>query len=415
MYIYCQIPNKQCNYSSLQERCEHCSKRNLHCVKVWGPEKRKAQDVLLDVSGDTLPLMSSISMISDSDLSERELFYLRCIYMHNSKYNYWLSPIVQHLWHAYGLIFTDKTLLYSVMAEYVVTAPESERLPQQMIDYYYFKSIFHRNLMVKIRRNEILETHLFAILFAIVGCINEPGKSDSELRVHQRGFLEISKLLTSQQSREKVRVANPLQYLYKHVLSLVWRMSSCWEEDNYMMSVDYQTYQLTESLPVPETILDPRTTLGLPPCYWKYRDPPTWETLTFSLYDNIRALYGCFQTSFRTTKERSRVATTGVNIAVCTIRTRISDMHKLPWVDKVLLQVIQWKYCADLIVIGVSWTRTTLPMFFGHHLASVFRACLFSASGNSYGNGISVARCETYANLKHRRPVSSYRNHMLAR
>ena len=299
-----------------------------------------AEDMLLDVSGDTLPLMSSISMISDSNLSERELFYLRCIYMYNSKYNGWLPTIIQHLWHAYGLIFTDKTLLYSVMAEYVVTTPEPERLPQRMMDYYHFKSIFHRNLMVKIRRNEILETHLFAILFAIVGCINEPEKSDSELRVHHRGFLEILKLLTSQQSRPKVRAASPLQYLYKHVLSLVWRMSSCWEEDDYIVSVDYQTYQLTEILPVPETILDPRTTLGLPPCYWKYRGPPTWEALTYSLHDNIRALYGCFQTSFRTTKERSRVARTGVNIIVCTIRTRLSDMRKLSSVDKALQQVI---------------------------------------------------------------------------
>lgn len=338
--IQFEISNMECVYSSEQEPCEYCSSKNITCIKVWASSSGETRRNVHKYEEPFLSL--PLSIVMDAELPDRELLYLQHLYMRKSIPDLdGLGMILPNLWNAYGFVFADKTLLYSVMADYVLTAPDSIVSSNRLVDYVHFKSRFQGSLVAVINRKEVSECHLFAVLFAIFTCINEPTRNYSELRSHQRGFLRILKILISQQSRNDLPDASPLRHLYPYVLSYVRRMSSNWKAEDTMPCLDYEMHVLAHSITTLSSASDLQVTCGIPLQFWNSDGRPSWQGLTYSVYDDIRSLYGCFRTVFSTNKEQpiSDLTTSQVIYTIHHIQRKIKVMQNLESVFKVFHMV----------------------------------------------------------------------------
>lgn len=137
------------------------------CTKVWGPQRnteaQSGSDVVTALS--TYP----VSLIADSNLSARDLYYLRYLVANNSACCFTaLGTIFRYLWTSFGfnLASSSPLLRYSAMASAAmdISCRSGGAIP---LEYYEYVSLFHDGLLSAIKENNVDETHLFALSLAV--------------------------------------------------------------------------------------------------------------------------------------------------------------------------------------------------------------------------------------------------------
>jgi hypothetical protein len=131
---------------------------------------------------------------------------------------------------------------------------------------------------------------------------------------------------------------------------------------------------LAESTPLPASVPDARTTFALPAKYWlNTGGTPTWQGLEWSMSDDIRALFSCFQTMLMVNRDDRQysVYAKPVDASLRTLRQKIIDMQKLPCVrdifDFVLSQAWMHSYGRfDILNCQYNHPSTTQWTNFGH-------------------------------------------------
>ena len=118
--------------------------------------------------------------------------YIRKVYFYNNNSSCF-GVILQNIWNAYGLTFTDGTLLYSVLA--LVAQLKLMWVPSQQIDHYTFVSQFHNNLLTAIKRIAISECHFFARIFELIS------SKRCNRSIHAKGLVNVLRLLNKQHEK----------------------------------------------------------------------------------------------------------------------------------------------------------------------------------------------------------------------
>ena len=160
----------QCVYESVDDPCEFCVQRNRKCKKVWGPLRSIESQNDSDIGPEVRALSKyPVSLISDSNLSAQDLYYLRYLFDVNSRCTFSaLGTIFRYLWESYGFNLSNSSgcLLPSAMASAAIdnACRVGGAIPTE---YYEYISRFHEDLLGSIRANKVDETHLFALSLAI--------------------------------------------------------------------------------------------------------------------------------------------------------------------------------------------------------------------------------------------------------
>lgn len=250
-------------------------------------------------------LPARLNLIQDSHLSDQEIFFLR--YLHQGYRNLTYcdeNVILQHLWNAYGYIFSDRCLLYAALAYscqfYYWKSPKSFQISSMALKlrdqtYSEFVSRFQRALMNAIQKDEITECHLFAIWLILYNSFYDR----QFVATHIRGFLTVLRYISTyrQEPETAARGVRRLPYLHHLALSFIWVFEF---EDALQVSdrlpLLWEIHQVKEEVSVPRTVPDVRATRGLPAQYWlQTRGDPLWWALMGNLrYEKI-SLFICFQ------------------------------------------------------------------------------------------------------------------------
>ena len=283
-----QCINIQCVFVSEDIPCEHCAERNLACVKVLGPKKTGTRDLIhSEFEGGKSVIASPLSLIVDSDLSDRELFYLRRMHStYQNDFEGYHSIILQNLWSVYGLVFRDKALLYGVLAwQMWFPKPYEQKLalpPSQRVDFHTFKSGFHNHLMRALKRHEVSECHFFALYFAIDCFVRRRESPITEMRVYQRILLEVFKRFARRGGEHGQERHVPLQYLHPFVLSWLRMRDVTAIFDSGWVAPDpelaYVLYNVDEEF-LPSSMVDERLVLK------RLRSSKDWETVSWFEWD----------------------------------------------------------------------------------------------------------------------------------
>jgi hypothetical protein len=287
---------------------------------------------------------AEVVFFADANFSNNESTYIDTLFQKHgsSTDSTCASVILQHLWKEYGMVFADPTLMYSILAwgssfDCRFVAPR-----QRLRDHWTYKSIFLSNLGQAIVRDEINECHFFAVLFAVLTSfyrisdnaersLREFDLDNEELTFHQKGLLRILQKLGEQRSQRVSPMNQPLQYLYNYALSLV----RLWASEGSAASINYEMHLLAENTALPVSVPDARATFALPAKYWlSTGGTPTWQGLEWSISDDIRALFSCFQTILMLNQDDRQysVYTKPLEASICALRQKIVDMQKLPCV-----------------------------------------------------------------------------------
>jgi hypothetical protein len=234
------------------------------------------------------------------------------------------------LWKEYGIVFVDDALLYSVLAWASSFECRFEGSGKRLNDHLTYKAKFQASLRSAIRRDEITESHFFAALFAVLTSFHEISangertlrefKADNdELKAHQQGLLQILRRLGRH---------GPLQSLYNYALSLV----RLWASESAVANINYEMHVVAEETPLPMTVTDPRATFALPARFWlDTGGTPTWQGLEWSMSDDIRALFSCFQMMLNGSDQ--------LDYSIRALRQKITDMQRLPCVSAIFSYV----------------------------------------------------------------------------
>lgn len=269
-----------------------------------------------------------VSVFVDTNFFHDESVYLAKLFTEHcsSTDSTCTSVILQNLWKEYGIVFADDALLYSVLAWASSFECRFEGSGKRLNDHLTYKAKFQSSLRLAIRRDEITDSHFFAALFAVLTSFHEISASgertlrefkadNDELKAHQQGLLQILRRLRSRHG--------PLQYLYNYALSLV----RLWASESAVANINYDMHLVAEETPLPMTVTDPRATFALPARFWlDTGGTPTWQGLEWSMSDDIRALFSCFQMMLNGSDP---------NHSIRTLRQKITDMQRLPCVSAI--------------------------------------------------------------------------------
>ena len=198
------------------------------------------------------------SLITDTNLNETELFYLRWIHdkIGCDRAKDEGEIILPHLWSAYGTTFEDKSLLYATLC-FALYRHRGRFFSSSLDDEIKsrFLSLCHNSLLDAITANTISECHLFAT-FLLMECYKF---SDSEYKAHQEGFVAILKFLL--ENKDKLPQTDfRVQYLHYFMCNstVTWRsrrVGTAWT--------------LLDHIPVPDRDYEPRVLEMLPPSFWR--------------------------------------------------------------------------------------------------------------------------------------------------
>jgi hypothetical protein len=186
--------------------------------------------------------------------------------------------------------------------------------------------------MAAINAKEVSECHLFGLFFSIVAA--GLMKEFLDMRVYQRGFIDVLTFLMAQSPSDSLRTAH-LRYVYNYMLSVVRR---CFQvliaEDMTAISpIPYQLHLVADRLSILQNIPDCRLTEGFPPSYWLATGGQvTWRALTWSSANDIAALRGALSLLLKRGRPRTADATREVIGILRSVRQNISDMQKIPCV-----------------------------------------------------------------------------------
>lgn len=180
-------------------------------------------------------IMSPISLIYDSELSDLQLQLLRQLHQFfgDSSFGSY-SVILQHLWFTYGMVFEDKCLHYAVMA---FSSAGVFGTIVRKVQTLEFLSKVNWHLMSAIKTNTVSESHLFAIFFATVASEGNLAKKYSlsrsreereyisrSKRIYDTGFLEVMRHLNSERKNIRNPRNFPLSSLWRYILSQMYRI-----------------------------------------------------------------------------------------------------------------------------------------------------------------------------------------------
>jgi hypothetical protein len=191
------LSNIQCIFDSDEAKCENCSSKNLECVKVWGPKTETWLNAVAARITESVP--PTVSLIRDINLSCQENSRLRRIYQYTIEYpDFPPSIILQHLWNICSSTFDDEALLYSILA----WRAGEDKAPVTEIQQY--TSRFQNRLRETIQQDSVVELHLFAIIFAVLGARGQ--RDPNSQRVHLNGMTAILHHLNSSRCQHEFRL-----------------------------------------------------------------------------------------------------------------------------------------------------------------------------------------------------------------
>ena len=274
-----KLSNIQCVYDSDESTCENCSSKGLECVKVWGP-KTEAWLNAVTATINQLAVPPSVSVIADTNLTYQENSRLRRIYRYTlERRDNSDAIILQHLWNVCSSTFDDEALLYSILAW---DAARDRSASVTELDQYCYR--FQKHLRHAMQRDAVVELHLFAVIFAVMGVRNQD--SQGTLAVHLKGMVGMLHHFNSPRFQGEFR----LRYLHHYAVS--------WSRGYGPTAVCGNAYEIhvaAQMIPVPLTLPDPRIAVGPSVQAWgTERDIPD-EAILWSMWDEHQGLYGCFE------------------------------------------------------------------------------------------------------------------------
>ena len=237
--------NGKCEYTLEDEPCQYCTRRKLKCEKVLGP--KKARSVSSRSSGSSAisspelaPATNSqvvstpISLITDSELSDRELYLLRRLFRRHqsNRITSCVGVLLQNLWNTYGSVFVDKSLLYAALTfeSYWNNYSESNHAtgkwsPTGSWEYYTLKSRFHEFLSNAISENRISECNFFALFMASQSSLSGEASFKEDLNVYQQGMVRILKSLKeTEENNDSNKKLQHLRSLHPFIFSFTRRI-----------------------------------------------------------------------------------------------------------------------------------------------------------------------------------------------
>lgn len=328
------------------EDCERCSINEFNCIKANFPQTGSKQ---LGDQNTTIHLPSALALIVDSELTEQQNSYLRNLYnKHGSQaLKTCTSVILQHLWDTYGAVFTDKPLLYAVMAWASSFDTNQIELAARLRDHRELRAQLKRAIGEAVREGEISESLLFASFFAILthfhevkdDNVREFSSDNPDLTLYLQVFLGFLRKLNLDRALNLNSTPSHLQYLYNYVLSLI----RLWASEGTEPHLNYLLTLAAENIPIPDNVPDNRATFALPARFWLNKSGSlNWQGLEWSVSDDIRALHSCFQMMINLDPTKKTYTSYSSQIAgsLGHLAQKVTDMRKLGSVAEIFRMVL---------------------------------------------------------------------------
>jgi hypothetical protein len=296
-----------------------------------------------------------MGVFRDTNLSDRDLNYLNALWRQysNPGRQDCVSVVLQNLWSTYGFTFGDETLLYSILAWQSSFNLRYTSSRDRVGDHLRYKKRFHQALIKSAQENTASEPHFFGALFAVLSGFHEIRDEDAvlttrkfngengELRTFQLIMLLILKKLNEMEAFEQEPGSRKLQFLYNYVLSLV----RLWASESATAAINYDMHIVSEKIPMPKgQVNDKRATYALPAQYFlRLGLTPDWQGIEWSLSDDIRALFSCFQkmlTLNRDEQAEDSPANELLKTSLKVLRAKVLKMQELPAIQNVLQRVV---------------------------------------------------------------------------
>ncbi len=358
----------KCIYSSTDDPCKRCTRKNFSCVKVYGPKRAAASGsgtssntsptIIPEDDEESLPVVASpIPLITDSELPEREISLVQQLHRHHrgSKIGSCVGVLLKNLWNAYGAVFTDKTLLYSALTweSYWKDYGSDGWSPGGTYEYYFYKSRFHESLADAMRTEAITECHFFALFLASQSSKSGVPGFKEELAMYQQGMVHVMKFLNGRPENDKRRF-RPLKKLHSFILSFTRRilcrgdfsMPEYLVEDAAKDLPEVEMQQVAKRLPIATSIHNFGATLrsssvhshdhGFNLHQWDY-----WNQVDCCLCTEFELMSDCFHMFVRS-GETCRL----VEQAIRSTRQKVDNMlniHDISYVFKCVYLPLQRK------------------------------------------------------------------------
>lgn len=115
--------------------------------------------------------MYPVSLISDSNLSTNELYYLRYLFVRQARApSSVFGTTFRYLWHLYNFNLScpsTPVLRYSALARSIILHVRETNMNDFPVEHYEYMSRFLQELRKAINNNTVDEAHLFAVFLAI--------------------------------------------------------------------------------------------------------------------------------------------------------------------------------------------------------------------------------------------------------
>lgn len=168
----------QCIYQSETDPCDFCSERDLPCRKVWGPLRNADSHNSRQFPRCYAESLTtySVSIIANSNLSSKDLFYARKIqFIYDGdigpKPIYILGTLLRYIWHTHGYDFSNAAcpLLHSSAMAFAAIHQGKflTKLTKPPSEYFEYLSDVHKHLLQVLKTNLVVETHLFAVFILV--------------------------------------------------------------------------------------------------------------------------------------------------------------------------------------------------------------------------------------------------------
>lgn len=249
-----------------------------------------------------------VSLITDSNLSPQDIFYIRYLYAEFALQPFSVDgTLLRYIWGVYGFNFSalsNQSLRYAAMALAAIhLAIKTKQVVP--IAFYEYMSQFHEGLLRAIQSNTIDETHLFALHFAIccAGNSNQDKslpERKSEASVYSDGFLAVLHHLTVQISTTDSKF--PSRHVWRFLLSFrrrVWHSTFKSESVNdnrrlwSMHLLDSQLSNNSSNLETNQMVVGCRSPDPLLFSYWDTGDILSSLLSSFRVsYSNRAQLFG---------------------------------------------------------------------------------------------------------------------------
>jgi len=275
------------------------------------------------------PTDTTISFITDSNLTEKEILYLRSAMSYFSG-NDCLSVIVQHLWAAYGhnLFDGDGSLRNAIIA-IVAVIPRA----RNVADCCEFLSRVHAKLLATSLSGTMGEKDLFALLFARFASRqswDDEISRSSICRTYDEEFTFVLRYLVERQ--RNVSRSSSLSYLWRYALSLMMRTSPYIRPGlpsaggRRSVRLAYEMHRIAEAIPAQCDSKDERV-MGF--CMWKegrLREVP-WMQVIWELCEILKGLQGVFEMVLFAQEDGRVVDTERVSEDLRVLDFRLEDLN----------------------------------------------------------------------------------------